>query len=205
MCQLPRSRRAARSRPTDAARSAGASSPTTRRRARRSGRVTPFPARTGPPEDVGRHPVLYGPAGAAAWSAPTIDLKRGRLYVATSDAYTLPAAETTDAVVAMDLKTGRIVWSKQTTPNDAYLTGTCLQAVNTAGRSEQCPNPLGPDFDFGSRRSCRRTTGSVRRITLRSRSRSRGAASESPGGVDRPRVGGSGQVRVIRRRCIGPS
>jgi polyvinyl alcohol dehydrogenase (cytochrome) len=92
---------------------------------------------------------LYGPAGAAVWSAPTIDLKRGLLYIATSDAYTLPAADTTDAVVAMDLKTGRIVWSKQTTANDAYLTGTCLQPVSTPGRSEQCPDPLGPDFDFG--------------------------------------------------------
>ncbi len=40
---------------------------------------------------------LYGPAGAAVWSAPTIDAKRGALYVATGDAYTFPAAETSDA------------------------------------------------------------------------------------------------------------
>jgi polyvinyl alcohol dehydrogenase (cytochrome) len=33
---------------------------------------------------------LYGPAGAAVWSAPTIDAKRGALYVATGDAYYVP-------------------------------------------------------------------------------------------------------------------
>src|SRR4029077_14007492 len=34
---------------------------------------------------------LYGPAGAAVWSAPTIDPKRNAIYVATGDAYTSPA------------------------------------------------------------------------------------------------------------------
>jgi polyvinyl alcohol dehydrogenase (cytochrome) len=91
---------------------------------------------------------MWGPAGAAIWSAPTIDPRRGVLYVATGDAYTSPAAETSDAVIAMDLKTGRHVWAKQVTPNDAFLTGTCMQGG--PGRSETCPDPQGPDFDFGN-------------------------------------------------------
>jgi polyvinyl alcohol dehydrogenase (cytochrome) len=49
----------------------------------------------------------------------------------------------------MDLKTGRHVWSKQMTPNDAFLTGTCSQPA-AAARSETCPDPQGPDFDFGN-------------------------------------------------------
>jgi len=51
---------------------------------------------------------LWGPAGGAVWNSPTIDSQRGVLYIGTGDAYTQPAAATTDAVEAMDLKTGRI-------------------------------------------------------------------------------------------------
>ena len=53
---------------------------------------------------------FWGPAGAAVWSAPTIDTKRGLLYVATGNAYNDPAAETSDAVIAFDLKTGKLRW-----------------------------------------------------------------------------------------------
>ena len=31
---------------------------------------------------------MYGPAGAAVWSAPTIDAKRGAVYIGTGDSYT---------------------------------------------------------------------------------------------------------------------
>jgi polyvinyl alcohol dehydrogenase (cytochrome) len=91
---------------------------------------------------------MWGPAGAAIWSSPTIDPRRGVLYVATGDAYTSPAAGESDAVVAMDLKTGRHVWVRQVTPNDAFLTGSCPSTG--PGRSETCPDPQGPDFDFGN-------------------------------------------------------
>ncbi|HUR35659.1 MAG TPA: PQQ-binding-like beta-propeller repeat protein [Vicinamibacterales bacterium] len=89
---------------------------------------------------------LWGPAGGSVWSAPTIDTKRGLLYVATGNAYNNPAAETSDAVVAYDLKTGRLRWSRQVTPNDAYVVGC---GANAASR-ENCPDDEGPDFDFGN-------------------------------------------------------
>ena len=91
---------------------------------------------------------LWGPAGAAIWSAPTIDLKRGLLYAATGDAYTAPAAPTTDAVMAFDLKTGQVTWTEQLTANDSFVVGDC--GGNSPTRSETCPPDLGPDFDFGS-------------------------------------------------------
>ena len=50
---------------------------------------------------------LRGPSGGAIWSAPTIDVRRGVLYVGVGNAYTGPAPATTDAVGAFDLKTGR--------------------------------------------------------------------------------------------------
>jgi polyvinyl alcohol dehydrogenase (cytochrome) len=85
----------------------------------------------------------WGPSGAPIWSAPTVDAKRGLLYVATGDNYSVPATSTSDAVMALDLKTGRIVWSQQVLANDAYTSACRNKGVN-------CPPPNGPDFDFGS-------------------------------------------------------
>jgi polyvinyl alcohol dehydrogenase (cytochrome) len=54
----------------------------------------------------------WGPSGAPIWSSPTIDTKRGLLYVTTGDNYSSPATATSDAVRALDLKTGQVVWSQ---------------------------------------------------------------------------------------------
>jgi polyvinyl alcohol dehydrogenase (cytochrome) len=89
---------------------------------------------------------LWGPAGAAIWASPTVDAKRGLLYVATGNGYNDPAAETSDAVVAYDLKTGSLRWSRQVTPNDSYIVGC---GANARTR-ENCPDDEGPDFDFGN-------------------------------------------------------
>src|SRR5437867_2615985 len=85
----------------------------------------------------------WGPSGAGVWGAPTIDAKRGRLYVTTGDNYSSPATNTSDAVVALELSTGKVVWSKQTLPGDAYNS-----SCGTQGPS--CPEENGPDYDFGS-------------------------------------------------------
>lgn len=98
------------------------------------------------PKPAGRNKAgtqLWGPAGAAVWSAPTIDVKTGLLYVATGDAYTHPAAPTTDAVVAMDIKTGAITWVRQLLANDAWNMA-CGSPDET-----NCPENEGPDADFG--------------------------------------------------------
>ena len=88
---------------------------------------------------------MYGPAGGAIWSAPTIDAKRGVLYVATGDSYTDVDFPNYDAVVAMDLKTGAIRWSNQLTKGDNYIIG-CEGPLKRAN----CPSPAGPDYDFGA-------------------------------------------------------
>jgi polyvinyl alcohol dehydrogenase (cytochrome) len=86
---------------------------------------------------------LYGPSGAGVWSAPTIDAQTQRLYVATGDSYSDPAGDTSDAVLAFDLNTGRMLWAHQATSMDAYNSG-CDLADKTG-----CPQENGPDFDFG--------------------------------------------------------
>lgn len=87
---------------------------------------------------------LWGPAGAAVWNAPTIDPKRHALYVGTGDSYTLPAADRSDSILALDLKSGRVLWSVQDTTGDAWIFG-CKSSV-----LENCPKPLGPDYDIGA-------------------------------------------------------
>ena len=85
----------------------------------------------------------FGPSGAGVWSAPTVDAARGVLYITTGDNYSHPATATSDAVVALDLKTGRIVWAQQTTPGD-------VNNSSCGSRGANCPADSGPDYDFGS-------------------------------------------------------
>mgnify|MGYP003344912868 CR=1 FL=1 len=76
---------------------------------------------TDPPKELGKNSrgtPQFGPSGVGVWSRPTIDAKRGLLYVTTGDNYSLPLTETSDAVVALDLKTGRIAWIKQITKGE---------------------------------------------------------------------------------------
>jgi polyvinyl alcohol dehydrogenase (cytochrome) len=87
---------------------------------------------------------LWAPAGGAVWNAPTIDVEHHALYVGTGDAYTAPAAKNSDAVVALDLTSGKILWSFQAVENDAWMVG-CVPET-----TENCPKPLGVDYDFGS-------------------------------------------------------
>ena len=99
-----------------------------------------------PPKQTGktqRGTPQFGPSGAGIWSAPTLDTKRGVMYVTTGDNYSSPTTATSDAIVALDLATGHIVWSKQTTPGDAYNSSCGTDKQN-------CPDENGPDYDFGS-------------------------------------------------------
>jgi len=89
---------------------------------------------------------IYGPAGAAVWSAPTIDPKRDLLYVATGDSYTDAPNTGSDAVVALDLVSGKVAWSRQITADDNYLVG----CTGKDGQPVSCPLTVGPDHDFGA-------------------------------------------------------
>jgi polyvinyl alcohol dehydrogenase (cytochrome) len=87
----------------------------------------------------------WGPAGLGVWSAPTIDPKRGVVYVTTGDSFTVPSEPLSDSVLALKLKTGALVWSYQATRNDSYMTGCSATSTNP-----NCPESNGPDYDFGS-------------------------------------------------------
>ena len=88
---------------------------------------------------------LYAPSGGGIWDTPTIDEARGLLYIGTGDAYSRPVnSMNTDAIMALDLATGRPRWAVQHTPDDAWLVG-----CETNNPSENCPSNIGPDYDFG--------------------------------------------------------
>ncbi|MGZ6018339.1 MAG: outer membrane protein assembly factor BamB family protein [Phenylobacterium sp.] len=88
---------------------------------------------------------VQGPAGAAVWAAPTVDMKRGLVYAVTGDSYTDIDENGSDSIVALDLKTGKFKWRRQVTEKDNFVMG-----CGPTGPSGNCPTPLGPDYDFGA-------------------------------------------------------
>ena len=93
--------------------------------------------------------LYYGPdgktpsgyAGAAVWSStPVVDRKRKLLYVTTGNNYSVPNGVTTledgnhiGSIMALDLTTGAIKWSRALVDLDVW----------------NFSNMSGPDFDFG--------------------------------------------------------
>lgn len=89
---------------------------------------------------LGNH--MWGPAGGSIWAAPTIDPKRGLVYVSTSNSYTEVHHDGSDAVIAMEIETGKVRWVNQVTRDDNYIIG-CPRAAN-------CPKEVGPDHSLGN-------------------------------------------------------
>jgi polyvinyl alcohol dehydrogenase (cytochrome) len=88
--------------------------------------------------------TIIGPSGMAIWSSPTIDAAKHRIYVGTGDNYSEPETKTSDAVVALDLKTGKLLWSTQFDKDDVYKID-CGDPPR-----EGCSPPTNPEFDLGA-------------------------------------------------------
>ncbi|MGB6451683.1 MAG: PQQ-binding-like beta-propeller repeat protein, partial [Steroidobacteraceae bacterium] len=91
--------------------------------------------------------TMYGPAGGGIWSAPTVDPKRGLIYVATGNGYAGPPQPTTDAVMALDIRSGAVRWVRQVLAGDIWVMG--CNAHNPPD-TPACPPTLGADFDFSA-------------------------------------------------------
>ncbi len=85
----------------------------------------------------------WAPAGGSVWNTPTVDPKRNAVYFGTGDATTYPAASTSDSVMALNMDTGKRLWSYQVVKNDSFLGG-----CGGADASENCPKRQGPDWDI---------------------------------------------------------
>lgn len=104
--------------------------------------MIPEPARQTKKNAAGAQ--LWGPSGAPVWATPAVDPVRNALYVTTGNNYSDPPTAMSDAFVALDLATGRILWSRQMTAADAY-TMACRLPDKT-----NCAESNGPDLDFGA-------------------------------------------------------
>jgi polyvinyl alcohol dehydrogenase (cytochrome) len=110
--------------------------------------------------------VPLGYSGGAVWgSSPVVDTRRRTVYVGTGNNYTVPEEvkrcannnpqqagnclapnDYIDAVLALDIDTGRIKWGRRLQGYDAW-TAACLGLPPGV---TWCPGPMGPDYDFGS-------------------------------------------------------
>lgn len=86
----------------------------------------------------------WGPSGSPVWSTPTADLKRRVIYVSTGNNYSDPPTDSSDAVVAFDMDSGKKLWSRQFTAKDVWNSG-CV-----AEKKDSCPGQHGDDYDFGA-------------------------------------------------------
>lgn len=86
---------------------------------------------------------ILGPSGAPVWNSPTYDAKRGRLYFGSGENYSSPADGNSDALFAIDAKSGKRLWQLQFTKNDAWNVG-CMMG------NENCPEENGPDLDLAA-------------------------------------------------------
>lgn len=110
-----------------------------------------------------------GYSGNAVWgSSPAIDTKRRQVYIATGNNYSVPQSVSDcvdaaagdpaataacpapddyfDAIVALDMGTGAVKWVTKAIPFDAWTTSCLPPPFGGAGT---CPDPEGPDYDFG--------------------------------------------------------
>jgi polyvinyl alcohol dehydrogenase (cytochrome) len=100
-----------------------------------------------PASPVGRTRVgtpILAPSGAPVWNSPAIDEKRGVLYVGTGENYSSPANDRSDALLAIELATGKLLWHRQKTAGDAWNVACMMQD------NPNCPEENGPDVDFGA-------------------------------------------------------
>src|SRR5207249_1446599 len=115
-------------------------------------------------------------AGAGVWVTPIVDVKRRALYFGTGNAFS-GTPKAANAVMALNIDTGKVLWSMQALPADTWH-GGCIQNVpgraagtggggatgGPGGRAagapggargityppENCPAVMGPDWDFSA-------------------------------------------------------
>ena len=92
-----------------------------------------------------------GPSGAPIWALPTIDEARNRVIVATGENTSHPATGTSDAIIAIDLDTGKSAWVFQAMQSDVWNMACNDRDLPKSGSN--CARLFGGegrDFDFGA-------------------------------------------------------
>jgi polyvinyl alcohol dehydrogenase (cytochrome) len=74
-----------------------------------------------------------------------VDAKRKVIYVGTGNSFGRIAASTSDSILALRMEDGKLLWHHQEFAGDSFMSG--CRATNAADAN--CPDKLGPDYDFG--------------------------------------------------------
>lgn len=88
--------------------------------------------------------AILSPSGAPVWSSPAIDAIKRVIYFGTGENYSTPADDNSDAIIAVNLDTGKRLWQRQSTAGDAWNVACMMQ------NNPNCPPEDGPDFDHGA-------------------------------------------------------
>ena len=91
-----------------------------------------------------------GPSGAPIWSTPSVDVKRGLVYSGTGQATSLPATNTSDAVLAIDLATGELKWTFQALARDVWHLGCQFDPTKSGPNCPSAEDSVLKDYDFGA-------------------------------------------------------
>ena len=137
---------------------------------------------------------LWGPSGVSIWATPTIDARRRMLYVGTGDNHSAPATDTSDAVMAIELDTGKIAWTRQ------LLKGDMGNAACLSADKSNCPEPHGPDYDLGTSPNLVTLSNGKRLLTIGQKSGMIWALDPDDGGriVWSTRVGAGGVLGGVQ-------
>ncbi|PYS52405.1 MAG: hypothetical protein DMG13_16275 [Acidobacteria bacterium] len=100
---------------------------------------------------------VWGPSGAGVWSSPTLDFERRAIYVSTGVNYSDPPTPTSDAVLALDMDSGRLLWAAQFTSKDRF-NFACFAARPL--NQDNCPPAPGPNSGIGMSPILRKLAGS---------------------------------------------
>jgi polyvinyl alcohol dehydrogenase (cytochrome) len=127
--------------------------------------------------------VPEGYTGGAVWGTFAVDTRRATLYATTGNNYSIPDAATAclkgvdgveaqlaclsaddyvDSILSLDLENGRINWGRRLQGADTFIY-TCAVA---AAQGVPCPDPAGPDYDFGAGPNLFRTTRGGRLVDV---------------------------------------
>ncbi len=86
---------------------------------------------------------IIGPSGAPIWNSPSFDPATNRVYFGSGENYSSPADGNSDAVFAVDAKSGKRLWVSQLTKGDAWNVGCMIG-------NDNCPKENGPDLDVAA-------------------------------------------------------
>jgi polyvinyl alcohol dehydrogenase (cytochrome) len=89
---------------------------------------------------------IYGPSGASIWNTPSVSERHGLVFAGSGNNHSRPASLHSDSVLALDPQSGRVVWTYQSQAGDAW-NSACLRDLTSRA---SCPDPEGPDTDFGA-------------------------------------------------------